>query len=343
MKRALDLARLGLGKVSPNPMVGSVIVHEGKIIGEGWHDKFGGPHAEVNAIRSISNPDILQQSTLYVTLEPCNHFGKTPPCTDLIIEKKINKVVIAIQDPNPLVSGKGIEKLQKAGIETTTGILANEALTLNKRFITNILEKRPYVILKWAQTEDGFLAPGLNSKKNEKQISNALSQQLVHTWRAHEDAIMVGYNTLLYDNPKLNVRLIDTHRQPTRITLDEKGIPASQHHFFDGSQNSFVFNYSKEESNGNQSYFQIAPNEAGINSLMSRLLKEGISSVIIEGGTRTLDKFIRIGLWDEARICTSPKILKSGIRAPIISINASKSFNLGDDLWKIIINSPIGT
>ncbi|MBC7748276.1 MAG: bifunctional diaminohydroxyphosphoribosylaminopyrimidine deaminase/5-amino-6-(5-phosphoribosylamino)uracil reductase RibD, partial [Methylotenera sp.] len=159
MKRALEVSRLGLGRVSPNPMVGAVIVHEGKIIGEGWHQQFGGPHAEVNAINSVIDHQLLENSTMYVTLEPCSHFGKTPPCADLIIDKKIKRVVIAMQDPNPLVSGKGIEKLKNAGIEVSIGVLKNEALNLNKRFLKNILEKRPYIILKWAQTIDGFLAP----------------------------------------------------------------------------------------------------------------------------------------------------------------------------------------
>ncbi|MBC7390712.1 MAG: bifunctional diaminohydroxyphosphoribosylaminopyrimidine deaminase/5-amino-6-(5-phosphoribosylamino)uracil reductase RibD [Opitutaceae bacterium] len=343
MKRALELSRLGLGRVSPNPMVGAVIVHEGRIIGEGWHKQFGGPHAEVNAINDVVDTHLLSNSTMYVTLEPCCHFGKTPPCADLIIAKKIKKVVIAMLDPNPLVAGKGLIRLNNAGIVTTTGIFEKEATKLNRRFITNILNKRPYIILKWAQTTDGFLAPGLNADKKAKQISNSLSQQLVHAWRAQEDAILVGYNTLIHDNPKLNVRLINTHRQPTRITWDEKGVPPSHHHFFDGSQRSFIFNHIKEEKVSTHSYLQIEPNETGITNLLNRILKEGIGSVIIEGGTKTLDKFINLNLWDEARICTSTKLLGSGIKAPNISISPSGSFHLEEDCWKIVFNSPIKT
>ena len=343
MLRALELSRLGLGRVSPNPMVGAVIVHKGKIIGEGWHQQFGGPHAEVNAINSVIDHQLLENSTMYVTLEPCSHFGKTPPCADLIIDKKIKRVVIAMQDPNPLVSGKGIDKLKNTGIEVSIGVLRNEALNLNKRFLKNILEKRPYIILKWAQTIDGFLAPGLNFSQKDKQISNSLSQQLVHAWRAQEDAILVGYNTLLHDNPKLNVRLINTHRQPTRITWDEKGVSPSNHYFFDGSQKSFVFNHIKEEKTATHSYLQIEPDEAGITDLLKRLLKECVGSVIIEGGAKTLEKFINLNLWDEARICTSPKIIGNGIKAPNILKSPDESFQLEEDFWKVVFNSPTQT
>ena len=203
MHRALELARNGAGKVSPNPMVGCVIVHNGTIIGEGWHQQFGGPHAEPNAIAAVNNQELLKDATLYVTLEPCAHFGKTPPCAHLIIEKQIPRVVVCNLDPNPLVAGKGIKLLKDAGIEVKTGILAQEGAFLNRRFFTYINHKRPFIILKWAETADGFVA---RENYDSKWISNALSRKLVHKWRTEEDAILVGKNTALYDNPQLTSR-----------------------------------------------------------------------------------------------------------------------------------------
>jgi len=335
MQRALYLATVGLGNVSPNPMVGAVIVHNGKIIGEGWHQKFAGPHAEVNAINSVQNQDVFKESTIYVTLEPCSHHGKTPPCADLLISHQFKTVIIASEDPNPLVAGKGIAKLKAAGIEVATGVCSDKAKGLNRRFFTNFELKRPYVILKWAQSADGFIAPGLNYSREDKQLSNALSQQLVHKWRAEEDAIMVGYNTLLFDNPKLNVRLLETDRQPTRITWDEKGMPAGNHHFFDGSLNSFVFNHTRDDQTSSHRNIQIPLDDNSLATLLSRLLKEDIGSVIVEGGTKLLNRFLSHELWDEARVCTSPKIYKEGIMAPGISLQPVENFKLLEDDWRV--------
>ena len=200
MQRALELARLGLGNVSPNPMVGCVIVKDGKIIGEGHHEQYGGPHAEVNAVQAVKDQSLLPQSTAYVTLEPCSHFGKTPPCADLLVRHQVKRVVICNEDPNPLVAGQGIERLRNAGIEVEIGLLREEGRVLNRRFFTAFEKKRPYVILKWAQTTDGFVA---RENYDSKWISNTYSRQLVHKWRAEEDAILVGTNTARYDNPSL--------------------------------------------------------------------------------------------------------------------------------------------
>jgi diaminohydroxyphosphoribosylaminopyrimidine deaminase/5-amino-6-(5-phosphoribosylamino)uracil reductase len=218
MSRALELARLGFGKVSPNPMVGCIIVCEGKIIGEGFHQQYGGPHAEVNAIHSVKDKTLLKQSTVYVTLEPCAHYGKTPPCAKLLVEHLVKKVIISNVDPNPLVSGKGIEILRSAGIEVETGLLEQEGLELNKRFFKSIRENAPYIILKWAQTADGFIA---RDDFDSKWISNKISRKLVHKWRSEEDAILVGKNTAKYDNPTLNVRDW-VGKDPLRIVIDHE-------------------------------------------------------------------------------------------------------------------------
>ena len=341
MQRALDLARLGLGTVSPNPMVGAVIVHQGEIIGEGWHQRFGGPHAEVEAIKSVKLPELLSESALYVTLEPCSHFGKTPPCADLVVGRGIKKVYVAMMDPNPKVSGKGLEKLRNAGIAVEVGLLEEQAQLLNKRFLTCFEKKRPYVVLKWAQTADGFISPSLEAPKAEKQISNALSQQLVHRWRGQEDAIMVGYNTLQYDNPQLNVRLAHTHRQPTRITWNERQDKlADTFHFSDGSQNSFVFNHHLEDGDSKVRYLRINQTSESLHLLLSRLWQEGIGSLIVEGGTKLLEKFISSHLWDEARICTSPKRFGYGVSAPFLMQAAAERFSLAEDEWQIVFNSP---
>jgi diaminohydroxyphosphoribosylaminopyrimidine deaminase / 5-amino-6-(5-phosphoribosylamino)uracil reductase len=242
MQRALDLAALGRGTVSPNPMVGCVIVHQNKIIGEGYHQQYGGAHAEPNAINSVRDKDLLSQSTLYVTLEPCAHWGKTPPCANLLIEMKVRKVVIATKDANPEVGGKGIYLLKEAGIEVITGVLEDQARELNKRFFTSMEKQRPYVILKWAQTRDGFIA---RENFDSKWISNSYSRQLVHKWRSEEDAIMVGTQTARYDNPMLNVRDW-TGRNPLRIVLDRHMSLKSELHLFDGSQPTLRYNQVRQ-------------------------------------------------------------------------------------------------
>jgi diaminohydroxyphosphoribosylaminopyrimidine deaminase / 5-amino-6-(5-phosphoribosylamino)uracil reductase len=336
MQRALDLAQLGLGKVSPNPMVGAVIVHQGRVIGEGWHQRYGGPHAEVVAVQSVADKHLLAESTLYVTLEPCCHHGKTPPCADLILDMDIPHVVVAMTDPNPLVAGKGIAKLRQAGVRVEVGILEAQAKEQNKRFLVYFEQKRPYVILKWAQSSDGFLASSLEASTADKKISNELSQQLVHKWRSEEDAIMVGYRTLLHDNPKLNTRLWKSSKPLTRVTLDEKGSETHPNlHFYDGHAPSFVFNYQKEERNPEVDFLRLSVGDEPIAALLARLKEMGIGSLLVEGGTALLQKFIAANLWDEARVCTAQKTLGTGIVAPVLQMSKSTQFSLGGDVWQI--------
>jgi diaminohydroxyphosphoribosylaminopyrimidine deaminase/5-amino-6-(5-phosphoribosylamino)uracil reductase len=322
-------------------MVGAVLVHEDRIIGEGWHKRFGGPHAEVEAIASVKEGDrhLIERATLFVTLEPCCHFGKTPPCTELILSKNIKKVVIGTSDPNPLVEGKGLSRLAEQGVEIELGVFQKEAALLNRRFITNVKKRRPYVILKWAQTRDGFIAPSLDASVESKKISNPLSHVLVHKWRAEEDAIMVGYNTLLYDDPRLNVRLVESLQQPIRVTWDEKGGDRKEGlSFFDGSQESIVFNYEVDQIEGRVSYIQLKKEEEAVAQMLAMLNGKGIGSLIVEGGTKLITKFITSGLWDEARICTSSKMIEKGIPAPFLFGNVEDKMEMEEDVWEIISN-----
>jgi len=313
IQRTFELALNGVGYVSPNPRVGCVIVRDGKIIGEGWHQKFGQAHAEVNAVNSVGDVSLLKGSTVYVSLEPCSHIGKTPPCADLLIRHQVKKVVIANVDTNPLVGGQGIKKLTEAGIEVITGVLEREGRELNKRFFTFVEKKRPYVILKWAQTADGFVA---QSNYESKWISNEHSRQLVHRWRAEEDGVLVGTGTAAHDNPSLAVREW-SGRDPVRIVIDRfLRLPESLH-LFDRSVNTICYNLRKHEGHKNLSWVQL--NEAEfISQLVNDLYKRSIQSVIVEGGRQTLQLFIDHALWDEARIFTSPHNFGAGIAAPII-------------------------
>jgi diaminohydroxyphosphoribosylaminopyrimidine deaminase / 5-amino-6-(5-phosphoribosylamino)uracil reductase len=304
MQRALELAQLGLGSVSPNPMVGCVIVYQDRIIGEGWHQKYGEAHAEVNAVNSVKDKSILPESTVYVTLEPCSHFGKTPPCADLLIKHRVKKVVICNEDPFPLVAGRGIKKLQDAGIEVEVGLLAEQGRKINRRFFTKIEKGRPYIILKWAETADGFIA-----KENFEavRISNDYSQMLSHKWRSEEDAIMIGTNTAQYDNPSLTVRNW-TGRNPTRVVLDLNNRLDRNLNIF-GNDTIVI----SEKGEGRK--------EKGF---LSRLIEKAPSgglgaSLIIEGGTRLLQSFIDEGLFDEIRLFKNNQLfLKNGIKAPDI-------------------------
>jgi diaminohydroxyphosphoribosylaminopyrimidine deaminase/5-amino-6-(5-phosphoribosylamino)uracil reductase len=313
MRRAIELAEWGRGNVSPNPMVGCVVVHNGTIIGEGFHQVYGGPHAEPNAINSVANQDLLSESTVYVSLEPCAHWGKTPPCANLLVEKNLRKVVIGATDSNPLVGGKGIQILKEAGIEVVTGILKNEVREQNKRFFTFIEKKRPYVILKWAQTRDGFVA---RENFDSKWISNAYSRQLVHKWRSEEDAILVGTSTAKYDNPRLNVRDWDG-RNPVRIVLDRDLSLDRSLHLFDGSQKTICYNEAKSEISENLEWVKIS-SEFRIGEVMEDLYQRKIQSLIVEGGAKVLKSFIENELWDEARVFTGQVQFGKGIPAPLI-------------------------
>ncbi len=314
MQRAMELALLGIGYVSPNPLVGCVIVSEGKIIGEGWHQKYGGPHAEVNAIRSVADKGQLEKSTVYVTLEPCSHFGKTPPCADLLIEHKVRKVIVANVDTNPVVNSGGLHKLRTAGTEVITGILDKQGRDLNKRFFTFVEKRRPYITLKWAETADGFIA---RRNFDSKWISDEFSRQLVHKRRSEEDAVLIGMRTAQHDNPELTVRDW-SGRNPVRIVVDRFLRLNDRIKLFDGSQKTICYNVLKHEELNNLSLVRI-DEEDFLTHLVHDLYRRNIQSVLVEGGAQTLQGFIQAGLWDEACVFISPQRFDDGIRAPEIS------------------------
>ncbi len=330
MQRALELARLGVGQVSPNPQVGCVVVHDGKIIGEGWHQKYGGPHAEVNAIRSIKDKSLLSKATVYVNLEPCSHFGKTPPCSDLLIAERVQKVVVANVDSNPLVGGKGLAKLQAAGIETVVGVLDNQARELNKRFFTFVEKKRPYIILKWAQTADGFMA---RSNFDSKWISNEYSRQLVHRWRSEEDAILVGSGTALHDNPSLTVRDW-SGRNPVRVVIDRHLKLPNTLHLFDGNTPTFCYNLIQQKTENNTTWVKLGEDHF-LESLVSDLYSKNIQSLLIEGGAQTLTAFLNQVLWDEARLFIARQSFGSGINAPRFHGSLTGTLDVVDDELQI--------
>ncbi len=330
MKRALELAQLGAGSVSPNPMVGCVIVHQGRIIGEGYHQAYGGPHAEVAAVRSVANQEQLQEANAYVTLEPCAHWGKTPPCANLLVEKGLKKVIVAAVDSNPLVGGRGIEILKNAGIEVEIGLLEKDARRQNRRFFTQIEKQRPYVILKWAQTQDGFVA---RDDFSSKWISGALSRQLVHKWRAEEDAILVGKNTALHDNPRLDVRDW-VGKNPIRIVLDSSLQLARTSHLFDGSIQTICYNCIKSASSENLEYVK-TDTDFTVTKLLKDLNSRKIQSLIVEGGSRVLAQFISSGLWDEARVFTGRARFEKGIAAPILNQYPTETLTIGEDILNI--------
>ncbi|TDQ17147.1 diaminohydroxyphosphoribosylaminopyrimidine deaminase [Algoriphagus boseongensis] len=326
MRRALELAELGMGSVSPNPMVGCVIVHEGKIIGEGYHQVYGGPHAEVNAVNSVADQNLLKESEVFVTLEPCAHWGKTPPCANLLVEKGVKKVIIAAADSNPLVGGKGVEILKNAGIEVETGVLEQEARRQNRRFFTQIEKKRPYVILKWAQTLDGFVA---RENFSSKWISSSKSRQLVHKWRAEEDSILVGKNTAKYDNPTLNVRDW-VGKNPIRIVLDSRLELPENLNLFDKSIPTLCFNTIKSESQENLEWIRMNPGFS-VKEILEELQSRKIQSLIVEGGSQVLKNFIQSELWDEARVFTSKTTFEKGILAPVLNQNPVETISLDQD------------
>lgn len=321
IKRCIELAKNGLGTTYPNPLVGSVIVYNNEIIGEGWHRKSGEPHAEVNAINSVKDKSLLSKSTIYVSLEPCSHFGKTPPCCDLIIANKIPNVVIGTIDPFAKVAGTGIKKLIEAGKNVTVGILEDECNELNKRFFTFHNKKRPYIILKWAESDDGFIAPLSKEKKEPVWITNEFARQLVHKWRSEEQAILVGTNTVIEDNPSLTTRDWSGNH-PIRIVLDQNNRISKESHIFDNQVKSITI--TKENINFN--------NNIAL-EITDFLFNEGIQSVIIEGGRQTLQTFIDANIWDEARVFRGEIYFKSGTKAPTISkTNSNKEKILNDEL-----------
>jgi len=332
MYRALQLATLGRGHVSPNPMVGCVVVYENRIIGEGWHRRYGEAHAEVNAINDVmvkGHEELLPESTVYVTLEPCSHFGKTPPCADLLVQKKVKRVVICNDDPNPLVAGKGIQKLKEAGIEVITGILNEEGRKLNVRFFTHIEKKRPYILLKWAETADGFVA---DENKKPLSISCLPSRTLSHKWRSEEDAILVGTNTAHNDNPQLNARLW-VGRNPTRIVLDRMLRLPQSLQLFDDSQPTLCYNAFKNETVGQTSFVQIDFDERLLEHLLQDLYQRKIQSLIVEGGAELLQSFLNQGFFDEINIFKSPNAIQKGTSAPqLLHQTLHQSQSIGEDV-----------
>ena len=341
IKRCLQLAKNGLGTTRPNPMVGAVIVYENEIIGEGYTSPYGGNHAEVNAIEAVEDKSLLSKSTIYVSLEPCSHFGKTPPCADLIVKHKISKVVIGVVDDNTLVSGAGVERLKAAGCEVVVGVLEDECKELNKRFFTFHNKKRPYIILKWAQTNDGFIDKKRteDSDKQPTWISNKYSQQLVHKWRGEEQAIMVGTNTVIKDNPKLNVRSWEGE-DPVRIVLDNSLRIPKEAHVFDGSVKTILFTSSKTAFSESRKNVQVALIDYSKNvpqQVCDVLYENEIQSVIIEGGAYTLQSFINAKLWDEARIFTGTSNFKEGVRAPQINGVSESLSAVASDYLNIIV------
>ncbi len=317
MLRCLELAKMGAGNVSPNPMVGCVIAYKGEIIGEGYHEKYGEAHAEVNAINSVENAELLKQSTLYVTLEPCSHFGLTPPCSSLIIDKQIPKVVIGTTDTFDKVAGRGIERMKSAGIDVQVGMLEKECREINKRFFTFHEKKRPFIILKWAQTSDGFI--DIDREQNHfgepTWITGEKALLKVHEMRAKEDAIIVGTNTALKDNPALTVRLCKGNN-PLRIVLDSNLRLPEHLKLLDNSTPTLIFNSAKNETIGNTTFVKINFAEKLIKTITNKLYKQNIQSLIVEGGKQLLESFMDSGIWDEAHVYVGNKFFKSGVRAP---------------------------
>ncbi|WP_185864930.1 bifunctional diaminohydroxyphosphoribosylaminopyrimidine deaminase/5-amino-6-(5-phosphoribosylamino)uracil reductase RibD [Blattabacterium cuenoti] len=332
MERAIQLAKNGLGNVSPNPMVGCVIEHKGRILSEGWHYKYGEAHAEVIAINKIKNCFLLLESTLYVTLEPCVHIGNTPPCVDLIIKNNIPRVVIGVQDPYNKVKGRGIDKLRKSGILVINNYLENECKILNKRFFTFYKKNRPFIILKWAQNNDGFIT---SQEKKKIWISNIFSRQLNHKWRAEEDSILIGKRTVLIDNPKLNIRKWYGNN-PIRILLDKNLNIPNNYFVLDNSQRTIIFNEIHKKKNNNIEYIKINFNKDMLFYVLKHLYNRKIQSIIIEGGKKILESFIKENLWDECRIFISKIFIKSGIKAPNINGSFYKEIII-NDIDKLII------
>lgn len=343
IQRCLELAKKGIGTTRPNPSVGAVIVCKNKIIGEGFTSPYGGPHAEVNAINSVQNQDLLKEATIYVTLEPCSHHGKTPPCADLIINKEIPNIVIGCVDTNSLVAGKGIERLKKAGRNVTVGVCKEACKEHHKRFFTVQNKKRPYVILKWAETKDGFIAPLTKEEQKPVWISNQYSQQLVHKWRSEEHAILVGTNTVIADNPSLTVRSWYGNN-PIRIVIDKTLRVSTEATVFDGNIKTIIITEKKEDKREkrkekqNVIYETIDFSSQIAKQICEVLHKHQIQSVIIEGGAQTLQTFINENLWDEAKVFIGDINIKEGVKRPVFNAKLSSEEKIDNDILRIYRN-----
>ncbi len=326
IKRCIEIAKNGLTKAMPNPSVGAVIVYNDTIIGEGFTSSYGGNHAEVNAINSVKDKSLLSKSTIYVSLEPCSHFGKTPPCCNLIIENNIPNIVVGILDSNEKVAGKGIKKLLDSGKNVIVGVLEKECYESNIRFFTFHEKKRPYIILKWAETQNGYIAPLIRNEQKPVWITNEFSRQLVHKWRSEEQAILVGTQTVIDDNPKLDVRDWKG-KNPVRIVLDLNNRIPKENHIFDNHQETIFISNDMINSDNNLAL-----------EISNLLYDKNIQSVIIEGGRQTLQTFIDANLWDEARVFKGNLFFENGIKAPVLNKKWISKTTILDDELLIIRN-----
>ena len=326
IKRCIEIGKNGLGNTAPNPMVGCVLVVNNQIISEGFTSPFGGSHAEVNAINNVKDKSLLKKATLYVTLEPCSHHGKTPPCADLIVAHNIPEVVIGCIDSNPKVGGKGIQKLRGHGINVVVGVMEKECRHHHRRFFTYHEKKRPYIILKWAQSEDGFIAPITRVEREPVWITNRYSRQLVHKWRAEEQAILVGANTVLQDNPSLTTREVGG-KNPIRVVIDIRGNLSKDSNVFDDSSKTVILDH-----------ISLDKNQPLATQICARLHEQSINSVIVEGGTKTLQLFIDEGLWDESRVFTGPITLHKGVACPTFEGKLYDERKINSDILRTYIN-----
>ena len=330
IQRTFYLAKKGIGKVAPNPLVGCVIVKNNKIIGEGYHKEYGDKHAEINAINNVSNKKEIEGSSVYINLEPCNHFGKTPPCSDALVKLKPKEVIISNKDPNPLTNGKSIKKLIDNNINVRSNILKEEGEELNKRFFKNQIKKLPFIILKWAQTSDGFIA---KSDGSSKWISNDISRTLVHKWRSEELGILVGATTVNSDNPKLNVRSWNG-KDPIRVIIDPNNRCSNKSDILSDTLPTLIYNKKRESKVQNKQFVRLS--EFNIINILKDILSKGISSIMVEGGSFTLQSFIENNLWDEARVFVSDGKFKNGIKAPKIKL--SNPQKIGSDQLYLMKN-----
>lgn len=337
MNRCIELAQQGAGYAAPNPLVGSVIVWKDTILGEGFHEQYGNAHAEVNAIKSVSDESLLPDSILYVNLEPCAHHGKTPPCADLIIEKKIKKVVIGCMDSYSEVAGKGIEKLRQAGIEVIVGVLEKDSRFINRRFFTFHEKKRPYVILKWAQSTDHFIdIERASGEKGTYWITGPETKKTVHRWRSEEAAILVGKNTIANDNPQLTVREVKGH-SPVRVIIDQKlRLDYGAYKVGDRTTPTIILSEKVIHSGDNLKFVQ--PASFSVGNILNALHQLEIQSVLVEGGKETLQRFIDSGLWDEVRVLTGTTELKKGLPAPVLNVQPRQVSKIGEDHLNIYFN-----
>ncbi len=339
MQRCLDLAMQGLGTTYPNPLVGSVMVWEDKIIGEGFHHRSGEPHAEVLAIRSVKNRDLLKKATLYVNLEPCSHYGKTPPCADLIVKTGIPRVVVGTTDTTEKVQGKGIRKMQEGGVEVITGMLEQESRFINRRFFTYHEKKRPYIILKWAESADGYLdEERIAGQQGPNWISGPLGRQLVHKWRSEEQAILVGRKTALIDNPALTAREW-YGRNPLRLVIDRELTLPPDLQLFDDEAPTIIFNNLREEKHTHPEPVRIDFSKSIIPQITAELYHRRIQSLIVEGGAYTLRQYIESGMWDEARVFKGNRYFHTGVKAPVLKHQPSGIIHTGDSTYHLFFKA----